>query len=139
MSQKTAKSRVVKLLNLKGESIPSPVSAVSSDLSNLGLSLTKDISEEEETESRDMAEAELELDNSPLEVLSEACAGGLGVVVLSSAATFCCGGQEAESKVKMELLHTDETETSNVKSQMTGTIDDDTLFHSFYSLYVSVS
>lgn len=103
--------------------MPFLVSAISSDLSSLGLSLTKDVSEEEETESRDMAEAELELDSSPLEVLSEVSVGGLGAVVLSSAATFCCGGQEAESKMKMELVHTDETKMSNVKSQTTGAID----------------
>ncbi|XP_026195590.1 nuclear receptor coactivator 7 isoform X2 [Anabas testudineus] len=121
MSQKTMKCKASKptLPHLKGESMPSLVSAVSSDLSSLGLSLTKDVSEEEEMESRDMAEAELELDSSPLEVLSEASVGGLGAVVLNSAATFCCGGQEAESKMKMELLHNDDTQTSNVKSQTT--------------------
>lgn len=137
MSQKTMKCKASKptLPHLKGESMPSLVSAVSSDLSSLGLSLTKDVSEEEEMESRDMAEAELELDSSPLEVLSEASVGGLGAVVLNSAATFCCGGQEAESKMKMELLHNDDTQTSNVKSQTTGTIDDDDLFSCFHSLF----
>lgn len=105
--------------------MPSLASAVSSDLSSLGLSLTKDVSEEEETESRDMAEAELELDSSPLEVLSEVSVGGLGAVVLNSAATFCCGGQEAESKMKIELVHSDETKMSDVKSQAAGTMAED--------------
>lgn len=87
-------------------------------MSSLALSLTKEVSgeEEEEAESRDMAEAEGELNTHPLEVLSEASAG-----VLSSAATFCCGGQETASKVKTELPHADETDKSSVKSQTAGT------------------
>ncbi|XP_070776155.1 nuclear receptor coactivator 7 [Enoplosus armatus] len=110
---KTAKRRAGGFSNQKGESVPALVSAAPSDLSSLALSLTKEASgeEEEEAESRDMAEAEGELDSSPLEVLSEGSVGVLGVAVLSSAATFCCGGPEAASKVKAELLHT------SVKSQ----------------------
>lgn len=96
------------------------MSVAPSDLSSLALSLTKEVSgeEEEEAESRDMAEAEGELDSSPLEVLSEASAGVLGVAVLSSAATFCCGGQEAARRVKTGI---DGTEKSSVKSQTAGT------------------
>ncbi|XP_044022753.1 nuclear receptor coactivator 7 isoform X2 [Siniperca chuatsi] len=108
---KTAKRRAGGFPNQKGESIPALVSAAPFDLSSLALSLTKEVSGEEEAESRDMAEAEGTLDSSPLEVLSEASVGVLGVAVLSSAATFCCGGQEAASKVKTEPLHT------SVKSQ----------------------
>lgn len=88
-----------------------------SELSRLALSLTKEVSgEEEEAESRDMAEAEGELDSSQLEVLSEAPVGVLGAAVLTSAATFCCGGQEAASKLQLS----DETEKSSMKSQTAG-------------------
>ncbi|XP_018519061.1 oxidation resistance protein 1 isoform X1 [Lates calcarifer] len=111
---KTAKSRAGGFPNHKGESVPALVSAASSDLSSLALSLTKEVSGSEEAESRDMAAAERELDSSPPEVLSEASVGGLAV--LSSAATFCCGGQEAAGKVKTELLHTDAINKSNMKS-----------------------
>ncbi|XP_055361771.1 nuclear receptor coactivator 7 isoform X3 [Betta splendens] len=115
MLQKMFKKRAGKLPNLKESSVPPQVSAVSSDLSN--VSLNKGASEQEEAESGDLAEAEL--DNSPLEVLSEACVAGLGAAVLNSAATFCFGGQEAENKVKMELLQTDRTEASDVNSHTT--------------------
>ncbi|XP_069543787.1 nuclear receptor coactivator 7 isoform X2 [Brachyistius frenatus] len=115
---KTTKTRAGSLPNHKGESVPALVSAAPSDLSSVALSLTKEVSENEEVESRDMAAVERELDGSPLEVLSEESVGGLGVAVLSSAATFCCGGQEAPGKVKTDLLHGDGTETkSSVKSQ----------------------
>lgn len=114
---KTAKSRAGGLPDHKGESGPALVSVAPSDLSSLALSLTKEVSEDEEPESTDMAEVEKELDSSPLEVLSEASVGGLGVAVLSSAATFCCGGQEAASKVTINLLHSGETDKSSVKSQ----------------------
>lgn len=98
--------------NQKGESVPALESVAHSELSNLALGLTKEVSgEEEEAESRDMAEAERELDGSPLGVLSEASVG-----VLSSAATFCCGGQEVASK-----LRPGETEKSSVKSETAGT------------------
>lgn len=111
---KTAKSQAGRFPDYKGESVPALVSEAPSDLSSLALSLTKDISGNDQAESRDMAEAELELDSSPLEVLSEASVGALGVA-------FCCGGQEAVSNVKMELLHSDEAEKSSVKSQTAGT------------------
>ncbi|XP_029316323.1 nuclear receptor coactivator 7 isoform X2 [Cottoperca gobio] len=113
---KTAKIQAGGFPNPQRESVPALVSVAPSDLSSLALSLTKEVSGEEEAESRDMAEAEVELDSSPLEVLPEAV-GGLGVAVLSSAATFCCGGQEVASKVKKELLLSDETGKSSVKSQ----------------------
>ncbi|XP_023249519.1 oxidation resistance protein 1-like isoform X4 [Seriola lalandi dorsalis] len=113
---KTSKSRAGGFPNQNGESVPALVSAASSELSSLALSLTKEVSGDEEAESRDMAEAEREFDSSPLEVLSEESVSGLGVAVLSSAATFCCGGQEVASKLKTELLHSDDTEKTN-KSQ----------------------
>ncbi|KAM6917043.1 oxidation resistance protein 1 isoform 2-T2 [Lycodopsis pacificus] len=118
-SLKTAKSRAGGFPNPKGESLPARVSVAASDLSRLALSLTKEVSgeEEEEAESRDMAEAEVELDSSPLEVLSEASEGDLGVADPSGAATFCCGGQEAVSEVKTEPLLTDETGMSSEKSR----------------------
>uniref|UniRef100_A0A3P9BA60 TLDc domain-containing protein n=1 Tax=Maylandia zebra TaxID=106582 RepID=A0A3P9BA60_9CICH len=60
-------------LNHKGESCPPLVSAAPADLSRLALSPTKEVSEDEEAESKDMAEVEQELDSSPLEVLTELC------------------------------------------------------------------
>lgn len=83
------------------ESAPAMVPAAPS---NLTLSLNKEVSEDEESESRDMAEVERELDSSPCEELPEAPSGGLDV--LSSAATFCCGAQESTSKMKTELRDT---------------------------------
>ncbi|KAM7403171.1 hypothetical protein PAMA_003885 [Pampus argenteus] len=100
---KTAKSRADRFRDLKGESVPALVSAAPSDLSSLALSLTKEASGNEEAQSRDV-------DSSSLEVLSEAPVGALGV-------TFCCGGQEAASNVKTELLDSHEAEKSSVKSQ----------------------
>ncbi|XP_027130604.1 oxidation resistance protein 1 isoform X2 [Larimichthys crocea] len=111
---KSTKRRAGGFPNQKGESATALQSVAPSELTNLALSLTKEVSgEEEEAESRDMAEAECELDSSPIEVLSEASVGSLSVAVLSSAATFCCGGQEAASK----LLHSDETVKPSVKSE----------------------
>lgn len=52
--------------------------------------------EDEEAQSRDMAEAERALDSGLLDVLSEP------TTVLNSAATFCCGGQERTSQLKKE-------------------------------------
>lgn len=109
-----------------------------SELPIRDVSLTKEVSgEEEEAESRDMSEAERELDRSPLGALSEASVGVLGVAVLSSAASFCCGGQEATSK-----LHTDETEKPSVKRETAGTTVNhprDGSFSSLCFLYHSLS
>lgn len=69
---------------------PALVSAAPSVLPSPSLGLTK----EEETESRDMAAVEAGLDSGSLEVQPEDPLGSL--TVLSSAATFCCGGPEAE-------------------------------------------
>ncbi|TNN55324.1 Oxidation resistance protein 1 [Liparis tanakae] len=114
---KTAKSRGGGFPNPKEESLPAAVSLAASDLSRLALSRTKEVPrEEEDAERGDMAKAEVELESSPLEVLSEPSAGDLGAAVLSSAATFCCGGQEAVSRVKTELLPTDETGMSSEKT-----------------------
>ncbi|XP_034431860.1 nuclear receptor coactivator 7 isoform X2 [Hippoglossus hippoglossus] len=103
---KTTKSRAGSDPNHKGESVPALVSTASSDLSSLALSLTKEVSGDEEAESRDMAE---ELERCPLELLSEASVGGLGVGVLGSATSFCCGGPEAAST---KLMQADDTEKS---------------------------
>ncbi|KAI4804800.1 hypothetical protein KUCAC02_026414 [Chaenocephalus aceratus] len=100
--------------NPKGESL---VSLAPSDLSSLALSLTKEVSGEEEAESRDMKKVEGELDSSPPELLCESSDGGLGVSVLSGTATFCCGAPEAASKVRMGLLLNNETGNTSVKSQ----------------------
>ncbi|KAM3594861.1 uncharacterized protein V6R79_015135 [Siganus canaliculatus] len=108
------KRRVGGFPNQKTESAPDLASTAPSELSSLALSLTKEASgDEEEAESRDMAEAEKDLDSSPLKVLSDASAGLLGVSVLSSAATFCCGGQEVASKLQCAM----ETDKSSVKSE----------------------
>ncbi|KAM9708785.1 oxidation resistance protein 1 isoform 1-T1 [Menidia menidia] len=107
---KNTKIQTGSLPKQEGQSVPALVSAAPSDLPCLPLSLTGQVSEEEESDSRDMAEAERELVGS---ADSEESAGSLAV--LSSAATFCCGGQEPAGKVKTDLL---DTETSSVKSQM---------------------
>ncbi|XP_047193550.1 nuclear receptor coactivator 7 isoform X2 [Scophthalmus maximus] len=108
---KTTKSRADSFPNHKGESLPALVSAASSDLSCLDLSPTKEVSGDEEAGTRDMAE--LEPVGSSLELLSEASVGDLGVAVLSStAASFCCGGQEEAGKVKTEPLQADDAKKS---------------------------
>ncbi|XP_037551465.1 nuclear receptor coactivator 7 [Nematolebias whitei] len=76
-------------------------------LSALASSQSKVASEEEEAESRDMVEAERELDRSSREVLSEESVGGLAGL---SSTTFCCGGQDTES-------NTEDTDKSSVDSQ----------------------
>ncbi|KAF7660526.1 hypothetical protein LDENG_00280310 [Lucifuga dentata] len=115
---KFAKNRTGSFPNPKEEAVISVASAAPSDLrSGLTLSLSREAFGDEEAEIRDMVEAERELDSSPLEVLSEQSVGALGVAVLSSAATFCCGGQDTGSKVRMELLHKRE---KSMKSQTTG-------------------
>ncbi|XP_060919673.1 nuclear receptor coactivator 7 isoform X2 [Labrus mixtus] len=103
--------------NQKGGSDPALVSVPLSDLSGLALSLTKEVSVAEgEAESRDMAAAEGELDKIQQGGLQEGSAGVLGAAVLSSAATFCCGGQEAAGQSKTKQLSTDETEKLSVRS-----------------------
>lgn len=81
--------------------------------------------EEEEAESRDMAEAEMEMEmegsprgapSEPSE-LSEPSVGALGVAVLSSAATLCCGVHDVANKKP----HADEAEKSSVKGETAGT------------------
>lgn len=130
---KGTRRRAGGLPNQNGESVPPLESVAPPELSGLALSLTTEVSaEEEEAESRDMAEAESELDNSPLEVPSEASVGVLGAAVLSSAATFCCGGQEAASK----LLHSDDAEKSSVRSQTTGANLNNTLTERFDGLFI---
>ncbi|XP_068195271.1 nuclear receptor coactivator 7 isoform X2 [Antennarius striatus] len=99
--------------NQKGGSVPELESVTPSELSRLALSLSKEGSgEEEEAVSRDMAETEKELDNSPLVMLSEGSVGALGEAVMNSAATFCCGGQEAAST----QLQANEKEMSSMKT-----------------------
>lgn len=80
------KKRAGGLPNHKGDSAPAPESAALSELS----SLTEKVAEE--AGSRDVVETTKESTGSPLEP------SVLGVGVLSSAATFCCGGQEATNK-----------------------------------------
>lgn len=85
------------------------------------MSLTKEVcGHEEEAEGRDRAAAERELDRSPPELLSEGSVSGLGVAVLSSAASFCCGGQETTGRV---MQQTEVQGKLNVKSQSTGRND----------------
>ncbi|XP_034015571.1 nuclear receptor coactivator 7 [Thalassophryne amazonica] len=105
---KATKTRVSNFLPLSAETVTTLDSGARAHLcTSPALSQTEEISVDEEAEGRDMAEAERELE----------AAGALGVSVLSSAATFCCGGQEAGSKVKTELLHHSEpTEKLSVKT-----------------------
>ncbi|XP_017266313.1 oxidation resistance protein 1 isoform X2 [Kryptolebias marmoratus] len=101
---RNAKSRAGGVRNRRdGESRPALVSPESKAASE------EEEEEEEEAEGRDVVQAERELGCSSLEVLSEESAGGLAV--LSSAATFCCGGQETDCK------EAPDTERSSVKSQ----------------------
>lgn len=79
---------------------PALVSASPAVLPSPTLSLTKQDPEPEQTESRDTVDVEEGV------VLHEDPVGGLAV--LSSAATFCCGGPEAEQQ---------DAEKSSVKSQ----------------------
>ncbi|RVE57296.1 hypothetical protein OJAV_G00214950 [Oryzias javanicus] len=79
-----------------GESLPASASA----RPQFAEKLTEEPFEEEEVESRDMAEVERELDGVPPGELSEKSVGGLAV--LSSAASFCCGGQEEAGKANTE-------------------------------------
>lgn len=105
------KRRAGGLSNHKGESVPALESVAHSELSSLAQGPTKEVSEE--AEGRDVLETERESAGSPTGVLSEASV--LGVGVLSSAATFCCGGQEVTNKPGG-----DETDKSSVKSETAG-------------------
>ncbi|XP_015240637.1 PREDICTED: nuclear receptor coactivator 7-like isoform X3 [Cyprinodon variegatus] len=88
---KVTKSKGGSVQGEKQEELPPAlVSAAPSVLPSPSLGLTK----EEETESTDMAAVEGGLDSGSLEVQPEDPLGSLAV--LSSAATFCCGGPEAE-------------------------------------------
>ncbi|KAM4625983.1 nuclear receptor coactivator 7 isoform 2-T2 [Polymixia lowei] len=99
--------------NHKGEVVPALGSGVSSALrSSLALSLSREVPEDEGAESRDMAETEKQLDGE----LAGQTAGALGAAVLSSAATFCCGGQDVGSKVKAD---TNETEKNSCVGNQT--------------------
>ncbi|XP_024132093.1 nuclear receptor coactivator 7 isoform X2 [Oryzias melastigma] len=79
-----------------GESPP----ASASSRSHFAEKLAEEPLEVEEGESRDMAEVERELDGATPGELSEKSVGGLAV--LSSAASFCCGGQEEAGKGSTE-------------------------------------
>ncbi|KAI4887188.1 hypothetical protein NFI96_021289, partial [Prochilodus magdalenae] len=72
--------------------IPALVRSVSWDIqTSLGTGPAASTSEEEGGDSQDMAEVEQELEQLALE-----SSGVLGAAVLSSAATFCCGGANTE-------------------------------------------
>ncbi|XP_041703056.1 nuclear receptor coactivator 7 isoform X2 [Coregonus clupeaformis] len=103
----------------KGETVPALVSAATLELrSALALSLVQGVSEEEK--SSDMAEWQLEGKGSPLEELVMQSSGAVGVAVLSSTATFCCGGQEAAG-TGMELVDREGMEKQqSVRNQTPG-------------------
>ncbi|KAK6306996.1 hypothetical protein J4Q44_G00221440 [Coregonus suidteri] len=103
----------------KGETVPALVSAATLELrSALALSLVQGVSEEEK--SSDMAEWQLEGKGSPLEELVMQSSGAVGVAVLSSTATFCCGGQEAAG-TRMELVDREGMEKQqSVRNQTPG-------------------
>lgn len=88
----------------KGETVPVLVSSATSELrSALALSLVQGFAEEESSSDMTHAEKQLEGKGSPLEELVVQSSGA----VLSSAATFCCGGQEAAGTgnlVRMEQV-----------------------------------
>lgn len=60
------------------------------------LSLTNQVSQPDEADSGDTDDVDGRLDGGSLRVLTEEPGGGLAV--LSSAATFCCGGPEGTEK-----------------------------------------
>ncbi|KAI1895052.1 hypothetical protein AGOR_G00102300 [Albula goreensis] len=63
------------------------------------------------SESQDKAEAQGQLEagarSATLDELAAHSAGMLGVAVLNSAATFCCGGLDTGERVRMELVQAD--------------------------------
>ncbi|XP_036397379.1 oxidation resistance protein 1 isoform X2 [Megalops cyprinoides] len=98
----------------KGKAVLALVSSATADLRsasslNLNPSLGGLTSEEHSTESQDTTEAEKQQETTGASVdeLAAQSAGMLGVAVLSSAATFCCGGVDVGDKVNMELVHLD--------------------------------
>ncbi|CAB1330640.1 unnamed protein product [Coregonus sp. 'balchen'] len=118
----------------KGETVPALVSAATLELrSALALSLVQGVSEEEK--SSDMAEWQLEGKGSPLEELVMQSSGAVGVAVLSSTATFCCGGQEAAG-TRMELVDREGMEKQqSVRNQ---TPDGGIITNASHSLFLSV-
>uniref|UniRef100_A0A4W5M9F5 TLDc domain-containing protein n=1 Tax=Hucho hucho TaxID=62062 RepID=A0A4W5M9F5_9TELE len=105
----------------KGETVPTLVSASTSELRS---ALAQSLGVSEEERSSDMAEWQLEGKGSPLEELVVQSSKTVGVAVLSSAATFCCGGQEAAgtgNKVRMELVDREGTKKQqSVRNQTPG-------------------
>ncbi|XP_008398121.1 nuclear receptor coactivator 7 isoform X2 [Poecilia reticulata] len=78
------------------DSPPALVSAAPSLLPSPTLSLTNQVPQQDEADGRDTDDVDGGLDGSSLRVLNEEPVGGLAV--LSSAATFCCGGPEDTEK-----------------------------------------
>ncbi|XP_043998399.1 nuclear receptor coactivator 7 isoform X2 [Gambusia affinis] len=78
------------------DSPPALVSAAPSVLPSPTLSLTNQVSQPDEADSGDTDDVDGRLDGGSLRVLTEEPGGGLAV--LSSAATFCCGGPEGTEK-----------------------------------------
>ncbi|KAG5265862.1 hypothetical protein AALO_G00247170 [Alosa alosa] len=101
----------------KGEAIPTLVSSLTADF-RLALGIGRESKEEGTSESLDMAEAERQLEGSPLEELTLQATEPLGAAVLSgAAATFCCGGKETASK---EVSLRDKPEQQCLKNQRAG-------------------
>ncbi|XP_062379646.1 nuclear receptor coactivator 7 isoform X2 [Sardina pilchardus] len=101
----------------KGEAIPALVSSLTTDF-RLALGIGREGEEEGTSETLDMAEAERQLEGSPLEELALQTTGPLGAAVLSgAAATFCCGGKETASK---EVSLTDKPGEQCLKHQREG-------------------
>uniref|UniRef100_A0A8C7DWW1 Uncharacterized protein n=1 Tax=Oncorhynchus kisutch TaxID=8019 RepID=A0A8C7DWW1_ONCKI len=105
----------------KGETVPVLVSAATSELrSALALSLVQGFAEEESSSDMTQAEKQLEGKGSPLEELVVQSSGA----ELSSAATFCCGGQVAagtKNLVRMEQVDREGTEKEqSVRNRMSG-------------------
>lgn len=129
------KKCVGSLPNPKGDSAPAREPAALSELSSLTAGLTEEAVEE--AESRDTVETEKGSTGSPLEP------SVLGVGVLSSAATFCCGGQEGTNKpggcdAETSCTKSDTAGTA-VKQSRSGTAFIFHIFHPSSSLFASRS
>ncbi|XP_035286611.1 nuclear receptor coactivator 7 isoform X1 [Anguilla anguilla] len=93
-----------------GHAVLALVSSATADLNSPpGQGPRAPVAGEPDAEGRDMAEVERELERGRggVDELAAHSAGMLGVAVLSSAATFCCGGLDAGERVRTELVQPD--------------------------------
>uniref|UniRef100_A0A096LRT8 Si:ch211-15d5.11 n=1 Tax=Poecilia formosa TaxID=48698 RepID=A0A096LRT8_POEFO len=95
------------------------VSAAPSLLPSPTLSLTNQVPQQDEADSRDTDDVDGGLDGGSLRVLTEEPVGGLAV--LSSAATFCCGGPEDTEK-SSEKSQTEVCKSSHIPKPSAGSL-----------------